>query len=348
MSRLRPALVLALVTACGSSHAPAPGSGDGGSGPAPVTLATCPTTGKGALVPLAGSACYALTPAETGADATGQNATEASYAVTAASGVTPRDRLVLFMNGSGGHPRGPIATPSVNFYNAAASLGYDVLAISYYSAATVGGMCRTNAGCYYPTRESIILGVAQSGAASGVSGIRLDEGIVDRAVLALRTLAAGNPQGRWKDYLTSASATSAPEGQIDWSRVVTAGHSQGAGHAAAMGKLFPVARVIQLSGTCDGAHRQPAPWTSGSTGTWASDPSQFWGLDVATRFDASGQPSGGDTICAYHLVDWQSLGMVASHQIDDAATCGATTAQELHGASVKCADNKATWVKMLE
>ena len=347
----------ALLAACGGklakagSDAGTPGA-DGAAGDAPVDaivvpLTPCPTSGSGAITPEPGSSCFAITPAETGASASGENATVASYALTAATSATPRGQLMLFFNGSGGHPAGPIPDPQVNFYNAATALGYDVLAVSYFSDASLIALCGTTDSCFLPTRETMLLGVTRPGAASGVQGITLDEGAADRVVLALRALAQRDPGQRWASYLVNTGSGAAPETEIAWNKLVVAGHSQGGGHAAVLGKLFPVARVIQLSATCDGAGTTPASWTDGTTGTWASDPTQFYGFGAATIFRL-GQPSGGDTVCSRHLVNWQHLGMIAANQRDNAATCGATTAGGFHSASIMCVQNQSAWTALLQ
>ena len=341
-------LAIALLSACGGRT-----GAEGPDGPlvidaapdAAVPLTPCPSSGMGAVVPVAGSTCVTITPAESGAASTGENALVPSYALTAGTTNAPRGVLLVFFNGSGGHPGGPIADPNINFYNAAAALGYDVLALSYASDASVGSLCAGVDACFFPTRETLIFGVPRPGASTGVAALTLDEGIADRLVLALRALAMRDPAHRWATYLAGTSGT--PETQIAWSRLAVAGHSQGGGHAAAIGKLFPVARVIQLAATCDAPGGTPASWTAGTAGTWATDPTRFYGLGAPTSFDASGQPTGGDQICAYHLATWRHLGMIASRQHDDAATCGATTAQGFHGAAVRCVANDAVWRELL-
>ena len=103
-----------LLAACGG-HAATPDAGFDGALDARGTdapsspPAACPTSGTGALTPEPGSSCFVLTPEETGAAASGENATVPSYALTAASATAPRGELVVFFNGSGGHPSGAIA-----------------------------------------------------------------------------------------------------------------------------------------------------------------------------------------------------------------------------------------------
>ncbi len=299
----------------------------------------CSASGTAAIV--APAACWLVAPTEAGASATGENASVPSYALAPDPKVQPRRKLAVFLNGSGGHPSGPIASPQTNFYDTAASLGYAVVALSYASQKSVGSLCQGADACFFPTRRQIILGVSEAGSMANVA---VDASIAGRLVMTLTYLAAHDPAGGWADYLVGAPGA-APETRLAWPKLVVAGHSQGGGHAAAMGKLFPVARVVQLSAPCDHVGgTTPATWTNGSAGAWASDPTQFYGLGAPTIF-TNGAPTGGDTTCAAHAASWQNLGMVPERSNDTAATCGATG--DTHGASIKCVDNAAAWANML-
>jgi hypothetical protein len=315
---------------------------DAGAGP----LTPCPTSGSGAFV-LPGTTCTLLTPAQTGASASGKNAGVPSYAITPQVDAGARGELLLWLNGSGGSPGGPevLTDPTQNFYAAAASLGYSVFGVSYASTASIGSLCKGVDSCFFPTRKAVILGVAQPGAASEVASITLDQGIVDRLVLALHMLRTQQPSQGWGAFLASDDTTLLPEQQIAWNKIAVAGHSQGGGHAAVIGKLFAVPRVVQLSAPCDDSNGMPASWTAASNGPWASDPSQFYGLAAPSVFTGS-TPTSGDTTCPYHLANWQNLGMTASHQDDDAATCGDTG--DTHPESCRCAQNYPEWQAMLK
>lgn len=73
--------------------------------------------------------------------------------------------------------------------------------------------------------------------------------IENRLIELLQFLDASYPGEGWGGYLDGA-------GQLRWDLMAFAGHSQGAGHAAMIGKLHLVHRVALFSGT------EPAPWTS--------------------------------------------------------------------------------------
>ena len=177
----------------------------------------------------------------------------------------------------------------------------------------------------------------------------------------MRWLAANDAAHGWSSYLTTADPSSPPETQIDWTKIVVAGHSQGGGHAAAVGKLFPVARVVQLSASCDAVlpagdcshttgtydEATPAQWTSRSAGTWATPATSYWGLDAKTVIDGGAWVSG-DGNCFLHAQIWQDEQEPTTQIDDDGGVCGATTSVENHNASIDCDDNFPVWKKMLE
>ena len=320
-----------------AGDADAPGDAGDAALATPVPLVACPTTGAGAFL-ATGATCFAFTPVATGEPSTGENASVPHYALRP-TGAAPRT-LLLFFTGSGGHPTGAVNTsPSTNVYAAAVSDGDAVLSLSYANMESVGDLCGVHDDCYFPTRQSIILGQHETNAALEATP---DEGIVDRAARALRYLAAGDPAGGWGSFLTSLDPAAEPATTLAWSKIIVAGHSQGGGHAAAMGKLFPVARVVQLSSTCDSVGPTPATWTNGATGTWVTDPKTFLGFAAPTFTGADGGLEG-DTTCPAHAADWKNLGMLPADQMDDANTCGNDGSTSTHGASLGCGLNYPVW-----
>ena len=72
--------------------------------------------------------------------------------------------------------------------------------------------------------------------------------------------------GGWNEFLTN--------GVPVWNRIIVAGHSQDFGHAAYIGKMFNVDRVLMFSGSQDymDSVDKPAPWQAGDS---ATPPSRF-------------------------------------------------------------------------
>ena len=346
----RPAALLAALALCACSSDPAPspdasgvpdasgdaspadaaldaspdGSADVADGATP-TLRRCPTAGRGALT---GDFCFTLTPAETGLAAGGANATEDQYALRPASGA--RGGLLIFLHGSGGTPRGVIASPDVNVYAAARAQGLHVLSVAYRSDDAVGELCGAAAdrdACFLATRTAIVTGVPQPGAAAPLASIALHEGVYARVGAALLALSQRDPDGRWGPFYDPAAGRDVARG-IRWGMVAVAGHSQGGGHAALLARLHPVRRAVMFSSPCDVASAMPASWlTHGSA--WATAPANLYGLG-----------STGDVICPGHVHAWVALGLPAANRDNAAVVCAGEAA---HGASIKCVENAARW-----
>ncbi len=301
-------------------------------------LAGCPSQGSGAIAP--SGPCVVFTPAQAGAAESGANAMLNQYALEPSSG--GKGVLVVQLNGSLGTPAGQIANPQKNLYSALAQAGFHVIGLAYRSTAVVGILCNNNAACFAPTRRTLVTGSYVAGAPASLSDMRQDEGIVWRLDAAVRLLAAAHPTGGWSQFQASVSDPDVSK-HLDWSKIIASGHSQGGGHAAFLGSLFPLRRVVQLSSTCDATGGTPAPWTA-AAGVWATVPqSSYVGFAAPTIF-TSGSPTGGDTTCPYHLAVWKNLGMDASRMLDDAATCGATG--DTHSASIACTDNFPRWAPL--
>jgi hypothetical protein len=339
------ALFAALAPACGSTPSPSTDAGPDDAGPVgdatgiedaraddagapldagPPVLRACPIA-----MP---DGCFVLTPEESGLPAGGVNATVDQYALRPTT-APARGTLLLFLNGSGGSPRGAASAGAVNWYTVARDEGLHALGVSYASDEAVGRLCAGLArnACFVPTRETILRGAFQPGAASELSTITEDEGVYARLEAALATLAAGDPAGGWEAFLRPAGAS--PEDRIRWDRVMVSGHSQGGGHAALVGRDHAVARVIMLASPCDGDGTAPASWLSSPDGYVTSPATSFVGLGAA-----------GDEICGTFEAAWIALGMPEGARHVDAVVCAGESA---HGAPLGCADNAARWAALL-
>ena len=320
-----------LAAGCGSPAAPSPG------GAGSVAVQSCPTSGPGAVI--SAGACWVFSPASAGASPLGQNAGRLNYALEPAG--TARGTLVVLLNGSGSFPAQLTIEPSRNLFTSALESGNHVLAVAYRSDVAILTMCGSSRpDCYGASRSTLVTGTFAPGADQSLANIREDEGIIARIDQALRTLAAARPQAGWNAFI-GATAT-APADRIAWPRIIASGHSQGGGHAAYLGKLFPMIRVVQFSSTCDAPAGVPAPWTAADGGWTTSPAAAFFGFSAPTVF-TNGVPTAGDLNCPYHLAVWQNLGMSSSHQADDADTCAGI---DPHPAAILCGSNYPRWVSL--
>ena len=321
-----------LAVACGGPVAPSNGS----TGPAAVQ--PCPTSGPGAVT--GAGACWVFSPASAGASPAGHNATRLNYALEPPG--PARSTLVVLLNGSGASPSQLMIEPGRNLFTAALESENHVLAVAYRSDVAIATMCDSSRpDCYGASRSTLLTGVFAPGADNSLADIRADEGIIARIDQALRTLAATRPQRGWDAFIGSATSVAAAD-RIAWPRVIASGHSQGGGHAAYLGKLFPLIRVVQFSSTCDAPAGVPALWTAADSGWITSPAAAFFGFSAPTVF-TNGVPTGGDLNCPYHAAVWQNLGMPSSQQADDAAACAGL---DPHVASIFCGANYPRWVAL--
>src|SRR5262245_36440676 len=321
-----------LALACGGPVTPSPG------GTSPVAMQTCPTSGPGAVV--SAGACWLFSPASAGASALGHNAGRLNYALEPPG--SARSTLVVLLNGSGASPAQLTIDPSRNLFVSALESGNHVLAVAYRSDVAIAQMCdASRPDCYGASRRTLLTGVFANGADGSLADIREDEGIIPRIDQALRALVAARPQAGW-DAFIGRPAAATPADRIAWQRIIASGHSQGGGHAAYLGKLCPIIRVVQFSSTCDAPAGAPAPWTAADSGWVTSPAAAFFGFSAPTVF-TSGVPAGGDLNCPYHLAVWQNLGMPASQQADDAAVCAGI---DPHPAAIFCSANYPRWVAL--
>lgn len=167
--------------------------------------------------------------------------------------VPSRHLLYFFLTGTGGSAVGSQSMDSVF-----AAWGYHAVSIDYednvIAVASAHSLDSTSFGRY---RDEIVTGAPVS------RKVKVDSAnsILNRFQKLLLYLVKNDPKGGWGQFVR--------DGQPRWSRIIVAGHSQGSGHAAYIGKLFEVNRVLMFSGPQDymvNLHR-PAPWQAMKSAT---------------------------------------------------------------------------------
>jgi hypothetical protein len=144
------------------------------------------------------------------------------------------DTLFVFFPGTGGAP-----DEYQWIIRYAAARGYHAIGLSYLNDIAVNMVCpgSNDPDCHEKVRQEVLSGTD----VSPLVDVDLPNSIDNRLAKVLGHLG-------WSQYLDG-------NGRPRWDRVVFAGHSQGGGHAAMMGKLHDVARVVMFSAT------EPARWT---------------------------------------------------------------------------------------
>lgn len=144
--------------------------------------------------------------------------------------VPPVHRLFVFLSGTGGKAEG--ATPIAGTF---ARWGYRAIALDYEdNFVAMSCASSTEAACFDSYRKAIVAGVPVS------DKIRINptSSILSHIQNLLVYLAQHDPACGWQQFVRNGQPVS--------ERSVIAGHSQGSGHAAYIGKLYAVDRVLML------------------------------------------------------------------------------------------------------
>lgn len=147
-----------------------------------------------------------------------------------------KNLLLVFMTGTYG------VGGAGNFFNElAAREGYHVINLIYPDSVAMVQICKdaSDLSCYEKTRHECIFG----GSAYNQLHINEANAVLNRLAKCLIYLANKYPAENWNQFYQ--------KGKILWNKIVVAGQSQGGGHAAYLGKLFKVNKVIMLASPKD-------------------------------------------------------------------------------------------------
>lgn len=170
-----------------------------------------------------------------------------------------RHLLFLFFVGTGVN-----ADNSLNIDSVFAKWGYHAISLDYENNVLAASFTHSpDNSTFGHYREAIVTGAPVSEKIQ----VSPANSILNRLQKLLIYLAKNDPTGSWGEFVH--------KGQPDWSRIIVAGHSQGSGHAAYIGKLFRVNRVLMFSGPQDymDDFDRPAPWQARKS---ATPPSRFF------------------------------------------------------------------------
>lgn len=147
-------------------------------------------------------------------------------------GATLKNTLFLFIPGTY-----RMGAESKGIERKAASLGYHVIGLSYANSVAGNPLCKAtdDITCHRRARQETIDGIDRHPSVN----VNPANSIINRLTKLLLFLQQAHPSQNWGQYLSS--------GNINWSKVIVCGHSQGASLAGVMGKMYPVKKVIMLS-----------------------------------------------------------------------------------------------------
>lgn len=187
-----------------------------------------------------------------------------------------KHRLFLFIDGTGNK-----ATNSMTLDRTFAEWGYHAISIDYENNVLTASLGHsTDPTAFDRYREAIITGAPVS------DRVKVDpaNSILNRVHALLVYLAKNDPKGGWDEFVKHKKPA--------WNRIIVAGHSQGSGHAAYLGKMFNVDRALIFSGPQDylDNFQKPAPWLGGKS---ATPPSRFFAfLSRNDGFNSTNQTAG--------------------------------------------------------
>jgi hypothetical protein len=217
---------------------------------------------------------------------------------------TPRlGRLLVFFPGTGA---------TAQMYSAlierAATLGHHAIGLAYLNEVAVNVICAGAgaSGCHEDVRREVLLGTDTS----PLIEVDADNAAVHRLERLLEHLESIAPSEGWDSFRDAG-------GQLRWDLVTVAGHSQGAGHAAFVARLFRVARAVLFSGT------EPAPWTQ--AGGFATPAGHFFGL--AHRLESIYPPI---------QASWDNLGLPGTPTSVDGVLPPFGSSHQLHSSRQDC------------
>jgi hypothetical protein len=119
----------------------------------------------------------------------------------------------------------------------AVSLGYHAISLTYANQTAGNPLCGPTGDttCHVRLRREVIDGVDRHPSIA----ITPTNSIINRLTKLLIYMNKAQPTQGWGQYILN--------GQINWSKVIVAGHSQGGALAGVIGRFYPVKRIIMFS-----------------------------------------------------------------------------------------------------
>ncbi|HUQ18685.1 MAG TPA: hypothetical protein VM099_03650 [Gemmatimonadaceae bacterium] len=155
--------------------------------------------------------------------------------------------LMLLLAGTNGQPSNASLIGAT-----AARQGYHVIGLMYPDDVAVQSVCPgdPNPSCAADLRREVITGENISPYVS----VDFDNSIDGRLTAILQYLIKQYPDENWQQFLD--------QNQPRWANVAVGGLSQGGGHAAFIGTMRLVRRVVMFGAPADGMNGAPTPWAS--------------------------------------------------------------------------------------
>lgn len=222
----------------------------------------------------------------------------ANFEINPDPAVAPKGRLFVMLPGTGAAPRNYRTVVRTG-----AARGYHGIGLTYVNGTAVAELCSvstTDLDCAGNARREIITGEN----VSALVAVNADSAVAGRLAALLAYLNRTYPAEGWGQFLSGTA--------VNWSLVTVAGHSQGAGHAGYMAKLYSLDRSVMFSGPAD------VPAAGQAAARWLSQP------NVTPLTRQYGFIHSDDEIVPYALAraNWTAIGFgnAAPFLVDGAAS----------------------------
>ena len=119
----------------------------------------------------------------------------------------------------------------------AVTLGYHAISLTYANQTAGNPLCGPTGDttCHVRLRREVVDGIDRHPSIA----ISPTNSIINRLTKLLKYMNTAQPAQGWGQYIVN--------GQINWSKVIIGGHSQGGALAGVIGRFYPVKRVIMFS-----------------------------------------------------------------------------------------------------
>lgn len=210
-------------------------------------------------------------------------------------GASFNGKLVLYLSGT-------LENPEVqsDFATRACSLGFAAVALSYPNEVDSRTACTSNSACYENFRREIVYG---QDVAPDPIRVNQTNSILGRFLGVMAYLAER------ERYFPAWASLHERVAMRDFSQVVVAGHSQGAGHALYIAREFPVERVIMLGGVTD---RVNSGLSNNMAPAWIASWSNMTSRTSSSRFFGFNHQDDGVAIYRQVLSNYDSLMLPAA------------------------------------
>lgn len=152
--------------------------------------------------------------------------------VSVQTGGVLKNNLVVYIPGTNRTP-----STSKAFAIKAASMGYHAISLTYQNNSPGNPLCAptNDTTCHVRLRREVIDGIDRHTAIV----VTPTNSVINRLTKLLIYMNTAQPTQGWGQYLVN--------GQINWSKVIIGGHSQGGALSGVIGKFYPAKRVILFS-----------------------------------------------------------------------------------------------------